>query len=44
MPYRDDEFLRKARVTLYYDSEAQKLLPYCQVEPFDSFCHVRPFN
>lgn len=36
MPYRNDEFLRKARVTLYYDADAQKLLPHCKVEPFDS--------
>jgi hypothetical protein len=36
MPFRNDEFLRKARVTLYYDEDGQKLLPYCKVEPFDS--------
>jgi hypothetical protein len=36
MPYRNDEFLRKARVTLYYDKDAQKLLAYCKIEPFDS--------
>lgn len=36
MPFRNDEFLRKAQVTLYYDADAKKLLPYCKVVPFDS--------
>ena len=35
MPYRDDS-LAKARITLYYDPDAKKLLPYLKVEPFDS--------
>lgn len=36
MPFRNDEFLRKARITLYYDAASQTLLPHCKVEPFDS--------
>lgn len=36
MPFRDDEFLRKAKVILFYDSEKKKLLPYAKVKPFDS--------
>ena len=35
MPYRDDS-LTKARITLFYDKDAKKLLPYLKVEPFDS--------
>ena len=35
MPYRDDA-LPRARITLYYDQDAKKLLPYMKVEPFDS--------
>lgn len=36
MPFRDTDALQKARITLYYDADAQKMLNYCQVEPFDS--------
>ena len=36
MPFRDTDSLQKARITLYYDKDAQKLLSYCLVEPFDS--------
>lgn len=35
MALRNDEFLRKARVTLYYDADAKCLLGHCKVEPFD---------
>lgn len=35
MSLRNDEFLRKARVTLYYDAAAKRLLGHCKVEPFD---------
>lgn len=41
MPFRNDEFLRKARITLYYDADAKKLLPHCKVEPFD---HVSEYD
>jgi hypothetical protein len=36
MPFRDTDFLQKARITLYYDQDAKKLLAHCKVEPFDS--------
>ena len=36
MPFRNDEFLRKMKITLYYDTDGKKLLPYCKAEPFDS--------
>ena len=35
MSLRNDEFLRKARITLYYDADAKQMLPHCKVEPFD---------
>lgn len=36
MPFRNDEFLRKARITLYYDADSKNLLSHCKVEAFDS--------
>lgn len=36
MPFRNDEFLRKSRVTLYYDADSKKLLGHCKIEAFDS--------
>ena len=36
MPFRNDEFLRKMKITLYYDADSKQVLPYCKAEPFDS--------
>lgn len=36
MPLRETDALARARITLFYDPDAKKLLSHCKVEPFDS--------
>lgn len=35
MSFRNDEFLRKAKVTVYYNPATRRFLDYVKVNPFD---------
>ncbi len=36
MPFRNDEFLRKSKVTVFYNPVTKRFLDYVKVNPYDN--------